>query len=160
ASQAGKVDLVSRTVEFRVRVCDFGQKVPCPPVVRTNDVSVRNDKQYFFRHDHSLVRSIAMLVRTAGPNIFRDQPEPGSKPGRPSDGWTYAPSRPVRAPAAGLTGTAAFTAPSFNAERKAVELHRAACLGVSRLPLGPESVPTAVGHAASDGDLWGFAPSP
>src|SRR5262249_43707823 len=31
-----------------------GQKVPCPPVVRTNDVSVRNDEQYFFRHDHSL----------------------------------------------------------------------------------------------------------
>src|SRR5262245_4449345 len=85
-------------VEFRVRVCDFGQKVPCPPVVRTNDVSVRNDEQYFFRHDHSLVRSIAMLVRTAGPNIFRDQPGPGSKPGRPSERCTYAASR-----TAGLT---------------------------------------------------------
>src|SRR6516165_2272155 len=93
ASQAGKVDLVSRTVEFGVRVCDFGQKVPRPPVLRTNDVSVRNDEQYSFRHDHSLMRSVAMLVPTTGPNIFRDQPEPGSKPGRPSERWTATASR-------------------------------------------------------------------
>jgi hypothetical protein len=60
-----------------------------------------------------------MLVRTAGPNIFRDQPEPGSKLGRPSERWTYAAIRTVTAPAAGSTATAAFTAPSFNAERLA-----------------------------------------
>src|SRR5262245_54729464 len=116
ASQTGKVDLVSRTVEFRVRVCDFGQKVPCPPLVRTNDVSVRNDEQYRFRHDHSFVRSVAILVPTAGPNIFWEEPEPGSKPDRPSERWTYAASRTVTAPAAGSTATAAFTAPCFNAE--------------------------------------------
>src|SRR5262249_55632385 len=70
ASQAGKVDLVSRTVEFRVRVCDFGQKVPCPPVVPANDVSVRNDEQHFFRHDRSLLGAVGNDVGSEQTQTF------------------------------------------------------------------------------------------
>src|SRR5262249_1993575 len=45
-------------IELGVRVRDFGQEVPRPPVARPDGEGVRDDEQHLFRHDYSSERSV------------------------------------------------------------------------------------------------------